>query len=350
MYSGGLRSYSFPSWNDVENELDSHVFGNVKVKIINSEHEEKFDFSKPTNSFGARVLPDDEFTILIGGNVLSRGLTIDGLSISYYTRRPNQPVGDTTSQRQRWFGYRGKHIEFCRLFTTKQCFRELQREGDSDKEALVHLQHLSKNNITNFKDHYLKPFGATARSTTKTGTSSSLKLNLTGLLPEATFVHCPTSSSCQIAKANEQTAFNIVDDLVQNGSPVKGARALLGYIKKNITALQAADYLDSFDYTGHNPGGSCPDYNRFISLASHFGITTRLHKSPSGHPTSSRAVAAEHDPYIVSAYLRAWHYIYDAIVNRGVPNYACAIDPRREFSSTMESLPSPEFQYFCSTR
>ena len=346
MYSGGLRSYSFPSWSDVKTELDSHVFGNVKVKIINSEHGEKFDFSKSTNSFGTRVLPDDEFTILIGGNVLSRGLTIDGLSISYYTRRPNQPVGDTTSQRQRWFGYRGKHIEFCRLFTTEQCFGELQREGDSDKEALVHLQHLSMNNITNFKDHYLKPFGATTRSTTKTGTSNSLKLNYTGLLPQARFIHFPQNSACNVAKSNEQTAFKIVDDLVKNGSPVRGAQKLLGYQKKNITALQAADYLDSLDYVGHNPGGSCPDYNRFTSLASHFGISIPLHKLPSRRPTTSRAVPSEQDLYMVAAYLRAWHYIHDAVVNHGKRNYACTIDPSSSAVVQWQPCPPPKFNIF----
>lgn len=55
--------------------------------------------------------------IVIGGDKLSRGLTLEGLTISYYTRGSN--TYDTLMQMGRWFGFRPGYLDACRLFTTK---------------------------------------------------------------------------------------------------------------------------------------------------------------------------------------------------------------------------------------
>jgi len=56
--------------------------------------------------------------VLIGGNRLSRGLTIEGLLVSYYVRK----VGafDTLLQMGRWFGYRESYVDLTRLWTTSE--------------------------------------------------------------------------------------------------------------------------------------------------------------------------------------------------------------------------------------
>ena len=54
--------------------------------------------------------------IAIGGDKLSRGLTLDGLSISYYLR--SSRMYDTLMQMGRWFGYREGYNDLCRIFTT----------------------------------------------------------------------------------------------------------------------------------------------------------------------------------------------------------------------------------------
>lgn len=52
--------------------------------------------------------------IVIGGHKLSRGLTLEGLSISYFAR--NSKAYDTLMQMCRWFGYRPKYYDLCRVF------------------------------------------------------------------------------------------------------------------------------------------------------------------------------------------------------------------------------------------
>lgn len=52
--------------------------------------------------------------IVIGGHKLSRGLTLEGLSISYFAR--NSKAYDTLMQMCRWFGYRPNYDDLCRVF------------------------------------------------------------------------------------------------------------------------------------------------------------------------------------------------------------------------------------------
>lgn len=54
--------------------------------------------------------------IVIGGDKLSRGLTLEGLVVSYYYR--NSKMYDSLLQMGRWFGYRKGWIDVCRVFTT----------------------------------------------------------------------------------------------------------------------------------------------------------------------------------------------------------------------------------------
>ena len=52
--------------------------------------------------------------IAIGGLALSRGLTLEGLTVSYIIR--NASASDTLMQMARWFGYRGGYEDICRLY------------------------------------------------------------------------------------------------------------------------------------------------------------------------------------------------------------------------------------------
>jgi hypothetical protein len=64
--------------------------------------------------------------VVVGGNRLSRGLTLEGLLVSYYVRRAN--AYDTLMQMGRWFGYRQGYGDLTRIYTTgdlEQWFRDL---------------------------------------------------------------------------------------------------------------------------------------------------------------------------------------------------------------------------------
>lgn len=74
-----------------------------------SGRKKRFDYDDKKDE-GARV-------IAIGGMVLSRGLTLEGLMTSYYSR--NAGAYDTLLQMCRWFGYRPKYMDLCRIYLSQ---------------------------------------------------------------------------------------------------------------------------------------------------------------------------------------------------------------------------------------
>src|SRR5690606_7068683 len=62
--------------------------------------------------------------IVIGGNTLSRGLTLEGLTTSYFLRTTNQ--ADTLMQMARWFGYRKGYEIFPRVWMEQLALERFQ--------------------------------------------------------------------------------------------------------------------------------------------------------------------------------------------------------------------------------
>jgi hypothetical protein len=81
----------------------------IQVRIINGTSRDALQYYEHRR--------DGLSVIAIGGNKLSRGLTLEGLSVSYYLRASK--AYDTLLQMGRWFGYRPGYEDLCRLYTTK---------------------------------------------------------------------------------------------------------------------------------------------------------------------------------------------------------------------------------------
>jgi hypothetical protein len=81
----------------------------IEVKSIHGGSGEALDYFDHKNGLSV---------IAVGGNKLSRGLTLEGLSVSYYLRASR--MYDTLMQMGRWFGYRGGYVDLCRLFTSRE--------------------------------------------------------------------------------------------------------------------------------------------------------------------------------------------------------------------------------------
>ena len=74
------------------------------------------------------------------GICLDGGVTIEGLAVTYITRRAqNETNADTMEQRARWFGYKQSYLDLCRIFVSIQLrddYTELLRHEDDFWEAL----------------------------------------------------------------------------------------------------------------------------------------------------------------------------------------------------------------------
>ncbi|PSB33718.1 Z1 domain-containing protein [Stenomitos frigidus] len=96
------------TWQEIKVYLEPAI-QKIQVKTINGKAKDLLDYVE--NLDGLNV-------IAIGGDKLSRGLTLEGLTISYYLRASK--MYDTLMQMGRWFGYRPKYLDLCRLYTTDE--------------------------------------------------------------------------------------------------------------------------------------------------------------------------------------------------------------------------------------
>ena len=90
-----------------------------------------------------RLVYDDEpaTVIAVGGNTLSRGLTLEGLVSSYFLRSSN--TYDTLLQMGRWFGYRPGYGDLPRIWTTQQLA--------DDFEFLSEIEDALRTEITRYR-------------------------------------------------------------------------------------------------------------------------------------------------------------------------------------------------------
>lgn len=70
--------------------------------------------------------------IAIGGLALSRGLTLEGLAVSYILR--NTAASDTLMQMARWFGYRGGYERLCRVWLANSSLEHYEYIEDAIEE------------------------------------------------------------------------------------------------------------------------------------------------------------------------------------------------------------------------
>gem|GEM_PF-757704 len=77
--------------------------------------------------------------VLIGGNKLDRGFTVEGLTVTYMNRPPSPQV-DTLEQRARAFGYRRDQLPYCQFLATKRTIRSLRDIVFTEYDLRAQLQ------------------------------------------------------------------------------------------------------------------------------------------------------------------------------------------------------------------
>lgn len=94
-------------WKLIDKNLDK-----TKVFVINGK-----ELDDPKKS---EDLKQDEkkykYRVYIGGAMLERGITLENLAVTYIYRQAKKDNVDTLFQRARWFGYKEKYIDLCKVY------------------------------------------------------------------------------------------------------------------------------------------------------------------------------------------------------------------------------------------
>lgn len=126
----------------IENILDNlnDSIQPIKVTAVNiaNKAEEVLNY-KTNKDNGLRV-------IAVGGQILSRGLTLEGLTISYFYR--NSKYYDTLMQMGRWFGYRDGYSDLCKIFMEEEAIEWYSYIAEATKELQLEIKDMKKSGAT----------------------------------------------------------------------------------------------------------------------------------------------------------------------------------------------------------
>jgi hypothetical protein len=146
------------SWSKVRRELPRFA-ESVAVREIHGTSGKELDYS--SHSGGLNV-------IAIGGDKLSRGLTLEGLTTSYFLRASK--MYDTLMQMGRWFGYRPGYLDLCRLYTTAEMATWFGHIAEATEELREEFARMSISKRTP------KEYGLRIRSHPQLMVTSSVKM------------------------------------------------------------------------------------------------------------------------------------------------------------------------------
>jgi len=125
------------------------------------------------------------FTVIaIGGDKLSRGLTLEGLMVSYFLRATR--MYDTLMQMGRWFGYRAAHLDLCRLYTSPDLEEWFEHVTEASEELRREFDHMAAVGGTP-RDYGLKVQShpiLMVTSSVKMRNSAELRLSFSGNVQE----------------------------------------------------------------------------------------------------------------------------------------------------------------------
>lgn len=198
------------AWDEIVGFLPEAIT-DIQVRKINGTAKDALDYAD-TKGPGLKV-------IAIGGDKLSRGLTLEGLSVSYFLR--SSKMYDTLMQMGRWFGYRPGYADLCRLFCTSELKEWFEHITDASEELREEFDVMAATGATP-KDFGLKVQSHSVLMVTsplKMRTSRTLMLSFSGQSVET--VSLPVDP-IQLRK-NYSAATKLVAAL---GQPESGTRVV----------------------------------------------------------------------------------------------------------------------------
>jgi hypothetical protein len=129
----GVTGYETPAetWNVIHQHIVPAMKA-VELRTVNSDITQPLDYDR---------YPHGLSVIAVGGDKLSRGLTLEGLSVSYFLRASR--MYDSLMQMGRWFGYRPGYLDVCRIFMPGSLREWFQHVAEAAEDLRAQLDQMA---------------------------------------------------------------------------------------------------------------------------------------------------------------------------------------------------------------
>ena len=229
------------TWEHIESHLLETV-ADIQVRMINGTAKDALDYAENQET-GLKV-------IAIGGDKLARGLTLEGLTVSYFLRATK--MYDTLMQMGRWFGYRPGYLDLGRLYTTGELVDWFEHIADASEELREEFDFMAASGATP-REYGLKVQShpvLMVTSSIKMRTARELELSFSGGLSETVNFHRETS----ILRENLDTTRRFFSTLSEPERNPKRRRdgaehAWRGLLWKDVPVDNVLSFLE--DYRSH---------------------------------------------------------------------------------------------------
>jgi hypothetical protein len=183
--------------------------------------------------------------VVVGGQKLSRGLTLEGLSVSYFGR--NVQAIDTLLQMGRWFGYKKGWLDVCRVFTTKNTandFLEAEIVSEGLKSEI--------NKLANNPKATPRTFGLTVERASRLLPTSKAKLK--GATTEKVGFSACLSQTLEFNITQTSENLQLLNDFFDKHNSSNYIAKRKGFEKplfRNISCKDILDFLNIYKTPSH---------------------------------------------------------------------------------------------------
>jgi hypothetical protein len=226
------------SWEEIKIHIPKAV-ERISVVLISGNSSDALEYKKLAQN---KIYQN---FIAIGGNKLSRGLTLESLTISYFLRTSR--MYDTLLQMGRWFGYRDNYLDLCRIYTTRGIIGAYRHIALATKEL--------KDEFDRMYDAREKPdnWGLKIRSHPdlllvtgygKSHWATSASITFDGKLLQTRFVSI-NKNDC---KANCE----LIDNVFLSKYKFNKTENDIAYINNNVSSTDIIDFVKDYKHGQHH--------------------------------------------------------------------------------------------------
>ncbi len=224
------------SWREIQPFLKDAISPISVVEVNSSPSAAPLDYSQQNYPNGRNV-------IAVGGMNLSRGLTLEGLTVSYFLR--NSIMYDTLMQMGRWFGYRDGYAELCRIYMTSETASWYGHISDASEELRDEFRRMqaagmSPSDFGLCVRSHPESLIVTARNKMRTGKTVLRQISLEGRLVETAILLNSESSIRRNLAAMEL----VVRDADRVGRRIPSS---LGFLWKDVPSEHIVRFVESFE-------------------------------------------------------------------------------------------------------
>lgn len=297
------------AWAKVKAALNG-VFEHLHLYVINSKSDEVLDYTRYANE-GVGLT-----AIAIGGLSLSRGLTIEGLTVSYMYR--NTRMYDTLMQMGRWFGYRPGFEDLCRVHLSRDSINWYAHIADAAEELVQQVKRMRRDRLSP------KDFGLyvrshpdslliTAANKMRSGQEVTVEQSFSGRLRESYIV----STDPDVNVRN----FRLIATHWQNrfgGRPEESTKK--GVIFRNVPVEVIDDFLTRFECHSSFVGVKSAVVSYLERIATKHPLADVLLISPAGGSGGGAPFTLKNQERVVGKGQpdgTSWHLNKDRVASRG---------------------------------